>query len=180
MISRNSGSDTETEGSAELKGSKDTVTKCRLATANTTNIRANGMTIKARRNFRMTIARVEPNRSSLVVRGARFGIIAVQSLAHFLARLKERDTFLIDRNMRARPRIAPGACRAVLDRKRAEAAQLDPVAPRQRSNNLIEDRIHDILDIPLIEVRVMLGDTLNQFGFDHREVVPDNNIGPFP
>ena len=40
----------------------------------------------------------------------------------------------------------------------------------QRRHNLIEDRVHDILDIPLIEVRVVLGNTLNKFGFDHREV----------
>jgi hypothetical protein len=68
----------------------------------------------------------------------------------------------------------------MLDRERAEAAQLDPVAPRQRGNNLIENRIHDILDIPLVKVRVVLGDTLNEFGFDHREVGPGNIGDPFP
>src|ERR1700730_13632235 len=54
MINTNSGSETERAGSAELKGSNDTVTKCRFATANTKKINANGMTIKAVRNFRIS------------------------------------------------------------------------------------------------------------------------------
>jgi len=91
-----------------------------------------------------------------------FGIIAVKPLAHFLARLEERDALLIDRHMGAGTRIASGAGGAMLDRERAEAAQLDTVAARERSNDLIEDRVHDILDIPLVEVRVVLGNTLNK------------------
>ena len=55
----------------------------------------------------------------------------------------------------------------MLHRKRAEAAQLDTIAARQGSDDLIENRVHDVLDIPLIKVRVVLGDTLNKFGFDH-------------
>ena len=54
MISTNSGNETETAGLAELKGSNDTVTKCRFATANTTKISASGMTTRAVKNFRMT------------------------------------------------------------------------------------------------------------------------------
>ena len=65
-------------------------------------------------------------------------------------------------------------------RKRAETAQLDPVAPRQRGNDLIENRIHDILDIPLVKVRVVLGDTLNKFGFDHRDWDPGRCGYAFP
>ena len=57
-------------------------------------------------------------------------------------------------------------------RECAETTQLDPVAARERGNDLIEDRIHDILDIPLVEVRVVLGNTLNEFGFDHKKVGP--------
>src|SRR5438105_14079279 len=87
---------------------------------------------------------------------------AVQALAHFLACLEERDALLIDRHMRAGARIAAGPCWPMLDRKRAKAAQLDPVATRQGSDDLIENRVHDILDIPLVEVRVVLGDTLNE------------------
>src|SRR3981189_3333891 len=42
----------------------------------------------------------------------------------------------------------------------------------QRRDDLIENRVHDVLDIPLIEMRVVLGDTLNEFGFDHRDLDP--------
>ena len=59
MISTNSGSETEMAGSVELKGSNDTVTKCRFATANMTKISASGMTINAVKNFRMKLARVD-------------------------------------------------------------------------------------------------------------------------
>jgi hypothetical protein len=43
---------------------------------------------------------------------------------------------------------------------------------KQRRDDFVEDRVNDILDIPLVEVRVMLGDTLNEFGFDHRDLGP--------
>ena len=74
--------------------------------------------------------------------------------------------------MGAGARIAPGAGGTMLHRERAETAQLDAVAARQRCDDLIENRVHDVLDIPLIEVRVVLGDTLNKFGFDHRDWDP--------
>ena len=38
--------------------------------------------------------------------------------------------------------------------------------------DLFENRIHNVLDIPLVQMRVVLGDTLNKFGFDHREIGP--------
>jgi len=60
----------------------------------------------------------------------------------------------------------------VLHRKRAETAQFDPVAARQSRDDLIEDRVHNVLHIPLIEMRVVLGDALNEFGFDHRDWDP--------
>jgi hypothetical protein len=60
----------------------------------------------------------------------------------------------------------------MLHRECTETAQLDPVAARQRRDDLIENRVHDILDIPLIEMRVVLGDSLNEFGFDHRDWDP--------
>jgi hypothetical protein len=82
--------------------------------------------------------------------------------------------------MRAGARIAAGTGRAMLHRERAETAQLDTVAARQRCHDLIEDRVHDILDIPLIEVRVVLGDTLNKFGFDHRDWDPGICGDAFP
>ena len=79
--------------------------------------------------------------------------------------------------MRAGARIAAGPRGAVLDRERAETAQLDPVATRQGGDDLVEDRVDDVLDVPLIEVRVVLGDTLNEFGLDHRDWDP-GTCGP--
>jgi len=52
----------------------------------------------------------------------------------------------------------------MLHRKCAETTQFDPIAPRQSRDNLIENSIHNVLDIPLVQVRVVLGDALNQFG----------------
>src|SRR4029079_7059005 len=90
-------------------------------------------------------------------------VLAVQPLTHFLARLEERHALLVDRHMGAGTRIAARARRAMLDRKSTEAAQLDTVAARQGSDDLIENSVHDVLHVPLIEVRVVLGDALNKF-----------------
>src|SRR5664279_2133999 len=106
------------------------------------------------------------NRTSASRSGLR--MVSVQPFPHFLARLEERDALLVDRHVRTGARIASGPRRAVLDGERAETTQLHPVAARQRRHDLIEYRVHNVLDIPLIEMRVVLGDTLNQFGFDHR------------
>jgi hypothetical protein len=74
--------------------------------------------------------------------------------------------------MGAGTRITPGACGAMLDREGTEAAQLDAIAARKGRYDLLENRIHNVLDIPLVQMRVVLGDTLNKFGFDHREIGP--------
>src|SRR5579883_472399 len=70
--------------------------------------------------------------------------------------------------MRSGARVAPRAGRTVLDREGAEAAQLDPVAARHRGDDLAQDGVDDVLDIALIEVRILRRDTLHQLGFDHR------------
>src|SRR4249920_1737827 len=62
IITTKSGSDTETAGLAELKGSNDTVTKWRLATAKTMKMRPKGITSSAVKNFRMTISRIDGDR----------------------------------------------------------------------------------------------------------------------
>src|SRR4051812_5031813 len=99
-------------------------------------------------------------------------MVAVQPLAHFFARLEERNALLVDGNMRAGARIAPRTCRAMLDGEGTEAAQLDAITARESRYDLFENRIHNVLDIPLVQMRVVLGDTLNKFGFDHREIGP--------
>ena len=60
----------------------------------------------------------------------------------------------------------------MLHRKCAEAAQLNPVAAGQSSHDFIEDRVDDVLDIPLVKMRVVLGNTLNKFGFNHERIGP--------
>src|SRR5215213_5596103 len=70
--------------------------------------------------------------------------------------------------MRAGARVAPGAGRPILDREGAEAAQLDPVAARHRGDDLVEDRVDDVLDVALIEMRIGRRNMLYQFGLDHR------------
>src|SRR6185503_20591856 len=107
-------------------------------------------------------------------------VVAIQPLAHFLAGLEERHALLVDRHMRAGAWIAACARRAMLDRESAEAAQLDTVAARQGRHDLVENRVHNVLHIPLIEVRVVLGDALNKFGFDHRSWDPGACGYPFP
>src|SRR6202008_4557917 len=104
--------------------------------------------------------------------GSRLSLVAVEALAHFLAGLEERHALLVDRHMLAGTRIAAGTGRAMLHRESAKTAQLDAVATRQRRDDFIENRIHNVLDVPLVEVRVVLGDTLNKFGFDHRKWDP--------
>src|SRR3954451_2024666 len=89
---------------------------------------------------------VPPVRKSLC---AGFGIVAVQPLAHFLAGLEERHALLVDRNMGAGARIAARTCRTMLDRESAETAQFHAVTTRQRSHDLIENRVHDVLHVPL-------------------------------
>jgi hypothetical protein len=69
--------------------------------------------------------------------------------------------------MFAGPRIPARPSRAMLDRKGAETAQLDPVPARQSRCDLVEDRVHNILHVPLIEMRVLCRDLANQIRLDH-------------
>src|SRR5208282_723283 len=101
---------------------------------------------------------IAPSLIQKTVRLRRAGL--VQPLAHFLAGLEERHRFLLDRDVRAGARIAPGAGRPVLDREGAEAAQLDAVALRHGIGDFAEDRVHDVLDVTLVEMGILGGDTL--------------------
>jgi hypothetical protein len=69
--------------------------------------------------------------------------------------------------MRAGARIAPGARRPLLHREGAEAAQFHPVTARHSGNDLTEDGVDDILDVALIEMRVLRRYPLNQLRLDH-------------
>jgi hypothetical protein len=87
----------------------------------------------------------------------------VQALAHFLAGLKERHGFLVDGHMRAGSRVAAGAGSAVLDRKSAEAAQFNTIAPSQGRYDLTQNRVDDILYIALVKVGILSRNALNEF-----------------
>src|ERR1700689_2775788 len=91
----------------------------------------------------------------------------IEPLAHLLAGLEERHALLIDGNMGAGARIAAGARRALLHGERTEAAQLHAVAARHRRDDLAQDGVDDLLDVTLVKVRILLGNTLHEFRFDH-------------
>src|SRR5882757_9165979 len=127
-------------------------TVCRFATAKVANKIASGTRISAVTSLRM------------VGSGDR----AVEPLAHFLAGLEERHGFLVDRDVGAGARVAPGPRRAVLDGEGAEAAQLDAVTARHRGDDLAENGVDDVLDVALVKMRVLRRDALHELGFDHR------------
>src|SRR5262245_22196710 len=92
----------------------------------------------------------------------------VEPLAHFLAGLEERHRLLLHRDVGAGARVASGPGRAILHGEGSEAAQLDAVAARHRGDDLAENGIDDVLDVALVEMRVLRGDALHELGFDHR------------
>src|SRR5215831_12828967 len=106
------------------------ITVCRFATAKVTSTTASGTRISAVTTLRTTASgrRRRP----------------VEPLAHFLAGLEERHRFLLDRDVGAGARVAARPCRTVLDGEGAEAAQLDAVAARHRSDDLAEDGVDDV------------------------------------
>src|SRR5882757_5749968 len=154
-------------GGCAPNGSKPISTGARFATANIAMSKASGTRMSTRTMLRI----MRPLRSS-TSKGRNDGSASllrlVQPLAHFLAGLEERHRLLVDRYMRAGARVAAGARRAVLDREGSEAAQFHPVAARERCRNLAEHGVDDVFDVALVEVRVLLGDALNQFRLDHR------------
>src|SRR6185437_2589604 len=91
----------------------------------------------------------------------------VEAFPHFLAGFEKRHEFLIHGHLVAGARVAPGAGLALFGGKGAEAAQFDAVAARHRPRDLVEDRVDDVLDVTLVQVRVARRQTLNQFRFDH-------------
>src|SRR6266702_231248 len=91
----------------------------------------------------------------------------IQAVAQLLAGLEERDVLLVDPHAVAGARVAPEPRIATLDRKRTKASELDAIAARQRSADLVEDRRHDQLDVALVEVRGQLGQTLDEFRLRH-------------
>jgi hypothetical protein len=86
----------------------------------------------------------------------------VEAVAQLLAGLEERDVLFGNLDAVARARVAADPGVAALHRKRAEAAQLDPVAACQGRGDLVENGGHDRFDIALVKVRVGFRESLNE------------------
>ena len=64
--------------------------------------------------------------------------------------------------------LRPVRASALLGRERAETAQLDAFAARQRVGDLAENGVDDVLDVALIEMRIARRHALHEFGLDQR------------
>jgi hypothetical protein len=56
-----------------------------------------------------------------------------------------------------------------LTEKAPKAAKLHPIAASERTHDFVENSVDDLLDITLIQLRVLSQDALNKFGFDHQQ-----------
>src|SRR3954451_4592361 len=142
-------------------GHRPSATEARLDAANAASAIA---TSKTRIQNRILIC--WPRRQATLFGSVRVAGL-VQAVPELLAGLEERDVLLGNLDAVAGARVAPDPCIAPLDRKRAEAAQLDTVAARQGAGDLVEDRGDDGLDIALVEMRVCRRKLLNKLGFRH-------------
>ena len=108
--------------------------------------------------------------SSAFLLGAALGGVCplgVEPMVHVLARLEHRDQLLGHRDHLSIARVSSGARLTPLDPKSPEAAQFDASPTRERLGHRGEDRVDDLLHVPLVQVRVLLGDPLNQFRLEH-------------
>jgi len=90
------------------------------------------------------------------------GSVLVQALAQFLACLEVGDNLGIDADGFAGPRIAPGACAALLDGKGTETAQFHPVASGKCCCDFVEDGCDDAFGITLQKMRISVREALDQ------------------
>ena len=71
--------------------------------------------------------------------------------------------FLFNMHRFTGPRVPPNSGIALLDRKRAKTAQLDPVALSHCARDLIKDGIYDPFDITLVKVWIVIRNFLDEF-----------------
>src|SRR5262245_56896665 len=88
-------------------------------------------------------------------------VLAVEALAQVLTGLEERHELLGHGHGGAGAGIAADAWGAMLDSEGAEAPELDPVAARQRLDDLVENDVDDTLDVSVIEMLVGRGNPLD-------------------
>src|SRR5918993_4527896 len=133
----------------------------RLSTASTT--------------MRTTPARASSTRSSLIMVADSVGSVRicpssvenVEALAQLFAGLEIGHDLVRHRHLVPGARVAPDPLAPRPDRERAEAAKLDPVAARQSRADLLEHGGDDPLDVAHVEVRVRVGEPLDQIRFGH-------------
>src|SRR6202034_853945 len=99
--------------------------------------------------------------------GIGAGIIGIEAVAQLLTGLEKRDKFFLDGDAVTSARIAPDSGISPLYRKSTEAAQLDPVVPRECRGDFVENRGDDALDITLVQVRIALGKTQDELRLGH-------------
>lgn len=87
----------------------------------------------------------------------------IEPLTHFLARLEKRHRLLIDSNMGAGARVPACSGRPVLYREGAEAAEFDSIALCHCAGDLAKDCVDDVLNVALIEMRVLARNALDKF-----------------
>jgi hypothetical protein len=91
----------------------------------------------------------------------------IKPLPHFLASFKHGYNFFGDWHMLARAWIASDAGIALLHRKCTKPADLNPVTACERLRDLVENGVHHILGVPLVQLWILIGNFLNQLGFNH-------------
>src|SRR3982750_137838 len=93
--------------------------------------------------------------------------VHVQSVTQLFASLEVRHDLVRHRDLVAGARIAAYPLRTGAHRERAEPPQLDTVAAGERRADLLEYAAHDPLDVAHVEVRVRLGEPLDQVRLGH-------------
>jgi hypothetical protein len=91
----------------------------------------------------------------------------VQPLPHFPSRLEEWNILLFNGDMSARARIAACARGSLPYREHTKAAYFNAVAARHCLSDRIERGVHDVLNVVMTEIRVLLGEPLYEIGFKH-------------
>src|SRR6266480_4703686 len=104
--------------------------------------------------------------SRLVRVGSRPGL-AVDAQAELLPHLEERHPLGVHGDQRARLGVAPLARLALLHDEAAEAANLDPLAARERLAHAVEDRVHHHFGVAAREAREELQYLVDQVALGH-------------
>jgi hypothetical protein len=86
---------------------------------------------------------------------------------HRLPRLEHREELVGHWHLCSSSRVPTCPRAALPHRERPEPAKLNPAPSHQRVRDLAQDRVHDRLNLFLVEMRVLRGDAEDQFGLDH-------------